>query len=201
MCSQYKHKKQIQQSFANKNSNPSADMALASPVLIATSGSSENIIPSDRLSKSVIRHIRCRQTACSQTSDTGVRISAGDRVRRPHNPEANSSPVRNVKYAFCPSTDKITVNNIIAYIIAKDVYLSRRLDIRPTQTCCASASSRRHSAYDITKTQSNMKKLERMSYESPVMQIISVAVEQGIAISSPDNVQGSHEDVNIGTEY
>ena len=40
-----------------------------------------------------------------------------------------------------------------------------------------------------------------MSYESPVMQIISVAVEQGIAISSPDNVQGSHEDVNIGTEY
>ena len=170
-------------------------MALASPVLIATSGSS------DRLSKSVIRHIRCRQTACSQTSDTGVRISAGDRVRRPHNPEANSSPVRNVKYAFCPSTDKITVNNIIAYIIAKDVYLSRRPDIRPTQTCCASASSRRHSAYDITKTQSNMKKLERMSYESPVMQIISVAVEQGIAISSPDNVQGSHEDVNIGTEY
>ena len=201
MCSQYKHKKQIQQSFANKNSNPSADMALASPVLIATSGSSENIIPSDRLSKSVIRHIRCRQTACSQTSDTGVRISAGDRVRRPHNPEANSSPVRNVKYAFCPSTDKITVNNIIAYIIAKDVYLSRRPDIRPTQTCCASASSRRHSAYDITKTQSNMKKLERMSSESPVMQIISVAVEQGIAISSPDNVQGSHEDVNIGTEY
>lgn len=176
-------------------------MALASPVLIATSGSSENIIPSDRLSKSVIRHIRCRQTACSQTSDTGVRISAGDRVRRPHNPEANSSPVRNVKYAFCPSTDKITVNNIIAYIIVKDVYLSRRPDIRPTQTCCASASSRRHSAYDITKTQSNMKKLERMSYESPVMQIISVAVEQGIAISSPDNVQGSHEDVNIGTEY
>ena len=176
-------------------------MALASPVLIATSGSSENIIPSDRLSKSVIRHIRCRQTACSQTSDTGVRISAGDRVRRPHNPEANSSPVRNVKYAFCPSTDKITVNNIIAYIIAKDVYLSRRPDIRPTQTCCASASSRRHSAYDITKTLSNMKKLERMSYESPVMQIISVAVEQGIAISSPDNVQGSHEDVNIGTEY
>lgn len=201
MCSQYKHKKQIQQSFTNKNSHPSADMALASPVLIATSGSSENIIPSDRLSKSVIRHIRCRQTACSQTSDTGVRISAEDRVWRPHNPEANSSPVRNVKYAFCPSTDKITVNNIIAYIIAKDVYLSRRPDIRPTQTCCASASSRRHSAYDITKTQSNMKKLERMSYESPVMQIISVAVEQGIAISSPDNVQGSHEDVNIGTEY
>ena len=40
-----------------------------------------------------------------------------------------------------------------------------------------------------------------MSYESPVMQIISVAVEQGIAISSPDTVQGSHEDVNIGTEY
>lgn len=112
MCSQYKHKKQIQQSFANKNSNPSADMALASPVLIATSGNSENIIPSDRLSKSVIRHIRCRQTACSQTSDTGVRISAEDRVWRPHNPEANSSPVRNVKYAFCPSTDKITVNNI-----------------------------------------------------------------------------------------
>lgn len=36
-----------------------------------------------------------------------------------------------------------------------------------------------------------------MSYESPVMQIISVAVEQGIAISSPDN----DEDVNIGTEY
>lgn len=90
-------------------------MALASPVLIATSGSSENIILPDRLSKSVIRHIRCRQTACSQTSDTGVRISAEDRVRRPHNPEANSSPVRNVKYAFCPSTDKITVNNIIAY--------------------------------------------------------------------------------------
>ena len=201
MCSQYKHKKQIQQSFANKNSNPSADMALASPVLIATSGNSENVIPSDRLSKSVIRHIRCRQTACSQTSDTGVRISAEDRVWRPHNPEANSSPVRNVKYAFCPSTDKITVNNIIVYIIVKDVYLSRRPDIRPTQTCCASASSRRHSAYDITKTQSNMKQLERMSYESPVMQIISVAVEQGIAISSPDNVQGSHEDVNIGTEY
>ena len=201
MCSQYKHKKQIQQSFANKNSNPSASTTLASTQLTDTTLSSENIIPSDRLSKSVIRHIRCRQTACSQTSDTGVRISAGDRVRRPHNPEANSSPVRNVKYAFCPSTDKITVNNIIAYIIAKDVYLSRRPDIRPTQTCCASASSRRHSAYDITKTQSNMKKLERMSYESPVMHIISVAVEQGIAISSPDNVQGSHEDVNIGTEY
>ena len=33
-------------------------MALASPVLIATSGSSENIILPDRLSKSVIRHIR-----------------------------------------------------------------------------------------------------------------------------------------------
>ena len=102
-------------------------MALASPVLIATSGSSENIIPSDRLSKSVIRHIRCRQTACSQTSDTGVRISAGDRVRRPHNPEANSSPVRNVKYAFCPSTDKITVNNIIAIY-----YCKRRIFVAPT---------------------------------------------------------------------
>ena len=132
MCSQYKHKKQIQQSFANKNSNPSADMALASPVLIATSGSSENIIPSDRLSKSVIRHIRCRQTACSQTSDTGVRISAGDRVRRPHNPEANSSPVRNVKYAFCPSTDKITVNNIIAILLQK------------TYICRADRTSARH---------------------------------------------------------
>ena len=176
-------------------------MALASPVLIATSGSSENIIPSDRLSKSVIRHIRCRQTACSQTSDTGVRISAGDRVRRPHNPEANSSPVRNVKYAFCPSTDKITVNNIIAIY-----YCKRRIFVAPTghppdTDLLRIRIVRRHSAYDITKTQSNMKKLERMSYESPVMQIISVAVEQGIAISSPDNVQGSHEDVNIGTEY
>ena len=117
MCSQYKHKKQIQQSFANKNSNPSADMALASPVLIATSGSSENIIPSDRLSKSVIRHIRCRQTACSQTSDTGVRISAGDRVRRPHNPEAN-----NTHSVHLPTKLPLTIS---LHILLQKTYICR----------------------------------------------------------------------------
>lgn len=43
--------------------------------------------------------------------------------------------------------------------------------------------------------------MKRISYESPTVRTLFVTVEQGIALSTPTNVQGSHEDVNIGTEY
>ena len=45
--------------------------------------------------------------------------------------------------------------------------------------------------------------MERRIYERPRAELLAVAVEEGIAVSSPESVSGTHEDVTLdgGYEY
>lgn len=45
--------------------------------------------------------------------------------------------------------------------------------------------------------------MERRIYERPRAELLTVAVEEGIAVSSAESMNGTHEDVNLdgGYEY
>ena len=43
--------------------------------------------------------------------------------------------------------------------------------------------------------------MERRIYERPRAELLAVAVEEGIAVSSPESVSGTHEDVTLDGGY
>ena len=48
-----------------------------------------------------------------------------------------------------------------------------------------------------------IRSMERRIYERPRAELLTVAVEEGIAVSSAESMNGTHEDVNLdgGYEY